>query len=244
MLLTAEQGPQARYTAWLKVLRGHVQVVVGNRSAAYAPVRDLGLVAVWDDGDDLHEEPRAPYPHSREVALLRSRLEGAAILIGGFTRTVAAAALVEQGMLRTVAGAPAQARRCVPGIVVAGEGLEPERDPGARAARIPTLAWRTAHEALARGPVLVQVPRAGYVPTLACASCRTLARCTECHGPGVGGSAARRAGGAGTSTRGLSARSAREASCVHASSVRAGLPRNLGGPSRERWSSPRAPIPC
>lgn len=191
VLLTAEQGPQARYTAWLKVLRGHVQVVVGNRSAAYAPVRDLGLVAVWDDGDDLHEEPRAPYPHSREVALLRSRLEGAAILIGGFTRTVAAAALVEQGMLRTVAGAPAQARRCVPGIVVAGEGLEPERDPGARAARIPTLAWRTAHEALARGPVLVQVPRAGYVPTLACASCRTLARCTECHGPvGVGGSAA------------------------------------------------------
>ena len=43
--LTADQGPQARYTAWLKVLRGHVRCVVGTRAAAFAPLRDLGLVA-------------------------------------------------------------------------------------------------------------------------------------------------------------------------------------------------------
>ena len=67
--LTADQGPQARYTAWLKVLRGHVSVVVGTRAAAFAPVRDLGLVAWWDDGDDLLDEPRAPYPHVRDVLL-------------------------------------------------------------------------------------------------------------------------------------------------------------------------------
>src|SRR6478752_1516387 len=69
--LTADQGPQARYTAWLKVLRGHVRVVVGTRAATFAPVRDLGLVAWWDDGADLHDEPRAPYPHVREVLLAR-----------------------------------------------------------------------------------------------------------------------------------------------------------------------------
>ena len=65
--LTADQGPQARYTAYLKALRGHAQVVVGTRAAAFAPVRDLGLLAWWDDGDDLLDEPRAPYPHVREV---------------------------------------------------------------------------------------------------------------------------------------------------------------------------------
>ena len=43
--LTADQGPQARYTAWLKVLRGHVRCVIGTRAAAFAPVRDLGLLA-------------------------------------------------------------------------------------------------------------------------------------------------------------------------------------------------------
>ncbi|MGL5927514.1 MAG: primosome assembly protein PriA, partial [Dermatophilaceae bacterium] len=78
--LTADQGPQARYTAFLKVLRGHVDVVVGTRAAAFAPVRRLGLVAWWDDGDDLHDEPRAPYPHVREVLLARAREEGAAVL--------------------------------------------------------------------------------------------------------------------------------------------------------------------
>ena len=51
--LTAGQGPQARYTAWLKVLRGHVRCVVGTRAAMFAPVHDLGLVAWLDDGDDV-----------------------------------------------------------------------------------------------------------------------------------------------------------------------------------------------
>ena len=74
--LTADQGPQARYTAYLKVLRGHAQVVVGTRAAAFAPVADLGLVAWWDDGDDLLEEPRAPYPHVREVLLARAEQRG------------------------------------------------------------------------------------------------------------------------------------------------------------------------
>ena len=95
--LTAGQGPQARYTAWLKLLRGHVRCVVGTRAAMFAPVRDLGLVAWWDDGDDLLTEPRAPYPHVREVLALRARTEGAALLSGGFTRTTAVQRWVEAG---------------------------------------------------------------------------------------------------------------------------------------------------
>ena len=95
VLLTAEQGPQARYTAWLTVLRGQVSVVAGTRSAAFAPMPRLGLLAVWDDGDDLHEEPRAPYHHVRELALIRGRREAAAALIAGFGRTGASDPLVQ-----------------------------------------------------------------------------------------------------------------------------------------------------
>ena len=43
------------------------RLVIGTRSAVFAPVADLGLVLVWDDGDDTLAEPRAPYPHAREV---------------------------------------------------------------------------------------------------------------------------------------------------------------------------------
>jgi primosomal protein N' (replication factor Y) len=181
--LTADQGPQARYTAWLKVLRGHVQVVDGTRAAAFAPVRDLGLLAWWDDGDDLHDEPRAPYPHVREVLAARARLEGAALLSGGFARTVAVEALVEPGELKPVAAPPAVVRSAAPRVVVAGEDRERERDPAAASAHLPSLAWRTAKDALLRGPVLVQVPRRGYLPSMSCQDCRAAARCDTCAGP-------------------------------------------------------------
>ncbi len=179
--LTADQGPQARYTAWLKVLRGHVSVVVGTRAAAFAPVRDLGLVAWWDDGDDLLDEPRAPYPHVRDVLLTRARAEQAAVLSGGFTRTAAVQRLVESGELRTIAGA--SVRGVVPRVQVAGEGVEVERDAAAASAHLPSIAWRTAKAALGSGPVLVQVPRRGYLPSLSCQTCRTAVRCSHCGGP-------------------------------------------------------------
>lgn len=181
--LTADQGPQARYTAYLKALRGHAQVVVGTRAAAFAPVNDLGLVAWWDDGDDLLDEPRAPYPHVREVLLARAAHEGAAALSAGFTRSVAVADLVARGVLTPVEAPRTVLRAAVPSVRVAGEGHDADRDPAVAAAHLPTLAWRTAKDALALGPVLVQVPRRGYLPSLSCHDCRRPARCTACAGP-------------------------------------------------------------
>ena len=48
------------------------RLVIGTRSAVFAPIHNLGLVLVWDVGDDSLAEPRAPYPHAREVAMLRA----------------------------------------------------------------------------------------------------------------------------------------------------------------------------
>ncbi|MEH0830355.1 primosome assembly protein PriA, partial [Micromonospora sp. CPCC 205714] len=62
--LTAADGPARRYRAFLTARTGEADVVIGTRAAMFAPVRRLGLVAIWDDGDDLHAEPRAPYPHA------------------------------------------------------------------------------------------------------------------------------------------------------------------------------------
>jgi primosomal protein N' (replication factor Y) (superfamily II helicase) len=181
--LTAGQGPQARYTAWLKVLRGHVRCVVGTRAAMFAPVHDLGLVAWWDDGDDVLVEQRAPYPHVREALLTRARLEGAALLTGGFTRTTSIQQWVESGELRTVVADPAARRLAAPRVVVAGEGTDVERDGASAHGHLPSAAWRAAKSALEHGPVLIQVPRRGYVPSLSCQACREPARCTRCHGP-------------------------------------------------------------
>ena len=186
-VLTADAGPSTRYARWLAVRRGQSRVVVGTRAAMFAPVRDLGLAVVWDDGDDLHDEPRAPYPQVRTVLAMRSRLEGAALVVGGLTRTAEAAALVRSGWAEDVSAARDTVRQVAPAV----RGISDEvdtRDPAGRAARLPTLAWRTAAQALELGPVLVQVPRAGYVPGLACDRCRAPARCPVCSGPlGSGG---------------------------------------------------------
>ncbi len=182
--LSAELGPAERYRRWLAVRRGDVRVAVGTRAAAYAPVVDLGLLAIWDDGDDLHAEPRAPYPHARDLLVLRSSLTGAALLVGGYARTAEAQQLVESGWAHEIAADRSAVRAAAPRIVAVGDDVEQARDPAAAAARLPSLAWRTARDALAAGrPVLVQVPRGGYLPALACERDRTPARCPVCSGP-------------------------------------------------------------
>jgi len=181
--LAAGLGPAERYRRWLTVARGQVRVAAGTRSAMFAPVADLGLVVIWDDGDDLHEEPRAPYPHVREVLALRAHRRGAAALLGGFARTTEVTQLVASGWAAALVADRDTVRGSQPRITAAGDDAELARDQAARSARIPGLALRTAREGLARGPVLFQVPRRGYVVAVACEHCGTRARCARCGGP-------------------------------------------------------------
>jgi primosomal protein N' (replication factor Y) len=181
--LAAGLGPAERYRRWLAVARGEIRVVAGTRAAMFAPVAGLGLVVLWDDGDDLHAEPRAPYPHAREVLALRAHRARAAALIGGFARTAEATSLVASGWARAVTAPRDVVRRFAPEVRATGDDAELARDEAARTARIPGLALRAARAALDRGPVLVQVPRRGYLTAVACERCRAAARCVTCGGP-------------------------------------------------------------
>ncbi|MEU1272780.1 primosomal protein N' [Streptomyces sp. NPDC005799] len=181
-VLTADAGPEKRYREWLAVRRGAVRAVVGTRAAMFAPVQDLGLVAIWDDGDDSHSELHAPQPHAREVLLLRAAQDKCAFLLGGWSCTVEAAQLVESGWARPLVASREQVRAAAPLVRTVGDG-DLARDEAARAARLPTLAWQVVRDGLRQGPVLVQVPRRGYVPRMACANCRAPARCRHCSGP-------------------------------------------------------------
>ena len=183
VVLRADSGPGRRYRDFLAVSRGARRLVVGTRAAAFAPVHDLGLVAIWDDGDDLHAEPRAPYPHAREVLLLRAEQQDSAALVGGFGRTVEAQHLLRAGWAREIAADRVSLRRQVHVSVVGAGDEELDRDPHARAARLPRSAHDLLRSALQTGPVLVQTPRAGYATALACDRCRTAARCRRCVGP-------------------------------------------------------------
>ncbi|GAA3961069.1 primosomal protein N' [Gordonia caeni] len=183
--LAAGLGPTARYRRWLQALRGQARVVIGTRSAVFAPVHDLALTVVVDDGDPSLDEPRAPYPHPREVAVLRAHQTGSALVIGGFARTAEAQALVESGWARDLVAPRRTVRADMPRVDgISEEDRRIAGDPLARSARIPAIAFDAARRALADDrPVLFSVPRRGYLPSVACARCREHARCRACHGP-------------------------------------------------------------
>ncbi|WP_433869379.1 primosomal protein N' [Saccharopolyspora sp. CA-218241] len=182
--LAGELAPGERYRRWLTALRGGTRVVIGTRAAMFAPVPALGLAVVWDDGDDLHSYPQTPFPHTRDVLVQRVHAAGAALVVGGFARTAEAALLVESGWAHEVVADREVVRGAAPRVTAIGEDWQLARDEAARAARLPSMAFEAARGALgADAPVLVQVPRRGYVPALACGDCREQARCRRCAGP-------------------------------------------------------------
>lgn len=181
--LSAEDGQTPRYRNFLKAARGTANLVVGTRNAAFAPVANLGVAIIWDDADGSHAEPRAPYHHAREVLLLRSEIESAALLVAAPGRSAEAQRLVRSSWAQELRPGRAMVRAHAPRVIAASDEFEQNRDPLLHAARLPAAAWREAKRALERGPVLVQVARTGFMPALRCERCRTSARCTKCTGP-------------------------------------------------------------
>ena len=181
-VLAGTEGPEKRYRTFRRILRGATRVVLGSRSAAFAPVQDLALVICWDEADDLLEEPRAPYPHTRTVLQCRSAEERCALLFLAASESVTMRALTDAGYLARLDPVPAPVTAVRPRIVAMDQYLRDREGPSGRS-RLPQEAMRVLRNGLQRGPVLVQVPRTGYAPAIACTFCGTRARCPECAVP-------------------------------------------------------------
>lgn len=182
-VLHADQSTATRWRHYLAVIRGQARIVVGTRSAVMAPLADPGLVVVWDEGSDVHDEPRAPYPHTRDVAALRAQTERAALLLVDVACSTRAAGWLESGWLVGIE-APREALRrlCAPVRAPGDSDLALERDPLAGRVRVPDLAMAAMREGLASGPVLVQVARTGDLQRPTCATCRAPIECPHCGG--------------------------------------------------------------
>ncbi|MGO1653622.1 MAG: primosomal protein N' [Brevibacterium yomogidense] len=177
--LSADQGPQARWSAWVRAHGGAARLVIGTRAAAFAPLDDLGLVLLMDDGSDHFAEQRAPYPHAREVCLVRVRQTGAALLLLDHARTVEVQRLVETGWVGSIDMAREDRRATAPLVLLPHADGAYERMPPEAFEVLRGALGRSRRET-AHGPVLVQVPRAGYLPVVACARCGDLLDCPRC----------------------------------------------------------------
>ena len=84
-VLHSRLGPGERFDQWRGVREGRFKVVVGARSALFAPVKDLGLIAIDEEHEPSYKSDTAPRYHAREVAEMRARMAGAVLILGSAT---------------------------------------------------------------------------------------------------------------------------------------------------------------
>jgi primosomal protein N' (replication factor Y) len=156
-----------QFARHLRALDSKPQLVIGSRNALYAPLRNLGAIVLWDEGDEGHQDESSPYLHSRDVALVRQSIEQCQLVFMQHSKSTSVKRLESVGYLK-----PLHEQQARPHISFSSDGF-----------RVDSLAYRTIKEALQTGAVLVQVAAKGSSTSISCSDCGKRSACTFCSGP-------------------------------------------------------------
>ncbi len=152
-----------RYGNFLQVAAGTTQIVIGTRSAIFAPVNNLQTIIIFREGSESHYERRTPGWNVRDVAIIRSQLSSIDLTFAGFAPSSELSLLIENE-------------------VIALKGKRAKVDANAypqfQGELLPDRIFTPIRSALTRGSVLFLVPRKGYSQAISCASCRNIALCS------------------------------------------------------------------
>ena len=110
-----------RYDTWRRMRDGDISIIVGARSALFAPFPDLGLIVMDEEEDTSYKQGRIPYYHTRETATQLARLSGALLIMGSAAPSLG---ILQPG-----------ACRCIPVVSITATGDRAPAAPGRLAAR-------------------------------------------------------------------------------------------------------------
>jgi primosomal protein N' (replication factor Y) len=174
-VLHSHLGEGERYDTWRGLRQGRYDILVGTRSAAFAPLGRLALVVVDEEHEGAFKQPQTPRYHAREVAVERARRVGAPVLLGSATPSAESLWLAKEGRWTYLHLSRRVADRPLPEVQVVDMRAE---DPRSAFSRALQDALR-AH--LSRGDqVLLYVNRRGYAAFLVCRECGHVPRCGRC----------------------------------------------------------------
>jgi primosomal protein N' (replication factor Y) (superfamily II helicase) len=173
-LADAERGGH-----WRRIAAGHAQVVVGARSAVFAPTRKLGLIVIDEEHEHTFKQESTPRYHARDVAVMRARLENVPILLGSATPSLESWHNAQRGQYTLLSLPQRVLERPLPQV-----GLIDLRHQPARRGRPGALSEGLEHamrEALkAGGQVILLLNRRGFSTHVHCPNCGHVESCRFC----------------------------------------------------------------
>ena len=168
-----------RHDEWHRIHKGEADIVVGARSAVFAPVRRLGLIVVDEEHDTGYKQDEAPRYNARDVAAMRGRIEGCAVVLGSATPSLESWHNARAGKYR-LAVLPRRADdRRMPVIQVVDMRAEAERSGGAcvfSKALIEAVRGRLER----KEQIILFLNRRGFATSLICPHCGFVAKCEHC----------------------------------------------------------------
>ena len=172
-----------RYDEWHRIRSGRARVVVGPRSAVFAPVADLGLIVVDEEHDHSYKQEDLPRYHGRDAAVMRGKLEGARVVLGSATPSLESWANVAKGKY-ALAELPRRAGAALlprVSVIDMNEGAEAS---GVRGAIYSARLLDAIKLRLDRGEqTILFLNRRGYSRSVVCAACGHVVGCPDCSLP-------------------------------------------------------------
>ena len=167
-----------RLSNWWRARNGYIQTVIGPRSAVFAPLENVGLIVVDEEHDSAYKQDETPRYHSRDVALSRARLEGAALVMGSATPSIETF-FSGMGGAHEVLSMPARvANRLLPKVEVVDMRVEWKR---AGRTLLSERLEDAIEKCLGKGDQgLLLLNRRGFSASLRCRSCGEHISCPEC----------------------------------------------------------------
>ena len=167
-----------RLSNWWRARNGYIRTVIGARSAVFAPLENVGLIIVDEEHDSAYKQDETPRYHSRDVALSRARLEGAALVMGSATPSIETF-FSGMGGAHEVLSMPARvANRLLPKVDVVDMRVEWKR---AGRTLLSERLEDAIEKCLGRGDQgLLLLNRRGFSASLRCRSCGEHISCPEC----------------------------------------------------------------
>ena len=167
-----------RFDEWRRAARGDAPIIVGARSAIFAPLRNVGLIIIDEEHDGSYKQDKAPRYHAREVALKRCALEGAVLLLGSATPSLESFARATRGEYRHVLMRKRVAGRALPAVEIVD--MTSEAQQGA----LPVLSKRLKDElciTVQNGEqAILFLNRRGFATYVQCLGCGHAEKCPNC----------------------------------------------------------------